>query len=225
MVPVCPHRAVRLPVLLGALNLEPVNPEHAAALRPILTRRSTAALFPPGPSADQVDALLRAATTVPDHSALRPWRFVVVSGDARQAFGDALAAAALEERPELADAALDRIRSKAFVAPALIAVAAHVDPSAKVPVWEQVASATCAGYAIALAAHQLGLGAIWKSAPVHRGVAIEKALDLTPDDEFLGWVNLGHTGADREIIERPMLDLGAYARTLDVDGTPLRYGD
>ncbi len=146
-----------------------------------------------------------------------------MSGDARQAFGEALAQAAVEQQPHLDEGVLDRIRSKAFVAPALIAVAAHVDPAAKVPVWEQVASATCAGYAIALAAHELGLGAIWKSAPVHVGVAIEKALDLTPDDVFLGWVNLGHTGPDRETLVRTPVDLGAFARTLDVDGTPLRY--
>ena len=139
------------------------------------------------------------------------------------AFGDALAAAAAEQRTDLDDDTRERIRSKAFVAPALIAVSAHVEPTAKVPVWEQVASATCAGYAIALAAHQLGLGAIWKSAPVHEGSAIEKALDLSPDDVFLGWVNLGQTGSDRVIAERSAVDLGAVARVLDVDGTPLRY--
>jgi nitroreductase len=200
-----------------------VIPEHAAALRSLLTRRSTAALRPPAPSADEIEAMLQAASTVPDHSSLRPWRFVVVSDQARTAFGEALAQAALEQRPDLDDVSLERIRAKAFVAPALIAVAAHVDPTAKVPVWEQVASATCAGYAIALAAHQLGLGAIWKSAPVHQGVAIEKALDLTPDDVFLGWVNVGHTGDGWEVAVRPPVDLGASARTLDVDGTPLPY--
>jgi len=200
-----------------------VTPEHADALRPLLTRRSTAALRPPAPSAEQFEALLQAATTVPDHSSLRPWRFVVVADDARAAFGEALVQAALEQRPELEGAALDKIRNKAFVAPALIAVAAHVGPTAKVPVWEQVASASCAGYAIALAAHQLGLGAIWKSAPVHQGVAIEKALDLTPDDVFLGWVNVGHTGEGWEVVERPPADLGPLARTLDVDGTPVPY--
>ena len=198
-------------------------PEHAAALRPLLTRRSTAALRPPAPSADEIEALLQAASTVPDHGSLRPWRFVVVSDEARASFGEALAQAALELRPDLEPAALDKIRNKAFVAPALIAVAAHVDPAAKVEVWEQVASATCAGYAIALAAHQLGLGAVWKSAPVHQGVAIEKALDLTPDDVFLGWVNVGHTGEGWEVVERPPVDLGPLARTLDVDGTPLPY--
>ena len=179
----------------------------------MLTRRSTAALHPPAPSDDEIEAILRAATTVPDHGTLRPWRFLVVAGDARDAFGEALAAAAAEPRQDLDEATLERIRSKAFVAPALIAVAAHVDPTAKVEVWEQVASATCAGYAIALAAHQLGLGAIWKSAPVHAGEAIEKALDLSPDDVFLGWVNLGSTGPDREVPQRPEVDLGAIVRS------------
>ena len=200
-----------------------MTPEHAAALQPLLTRRSTAALFPPAPSADEIEALLAAATTVPDHGGLRPWRFLVVAGDARAAFGEALVQAALDARPGLDDASADKIRAKAFVAPALVAVAARIDPASKVPAWEQVASASCAGYALALAAHQLGLGAIWKSAPVHEGAAIEKLLDMSPDDRFLGWVNLGQTGPDRAAAVRPSPDLGALVRTLDVDGTPLRY--
>ena len=200
-----------------------MTPEHAAALQPFLTRRSTAALFPPGPSADEIEAILAVATSVPDHGSLRPWRFVVVRADAREVFGAALVDAAREADPGLDEGAAERIRAKAFVAPALIAVAARVDLTAKVPAWEQVASASCAGYAIALAAHRLGLGAIWKSAPVHHGAALEKVLDLTPDDRFLGWVNVGHTGPDRETTTRAVPDLGELVRTLDADGTPLRY--
>jgi nitroreductase len=200
-----------------------VTPEHVAALQPFLTRRSTAALYPPAPSAEQVDAILTVAATVPDHGGLRPWRFVVVSGGARDAFGEALAQAALEATPDLDAGARERIRSKAFVAPSLIVVAARIDIGAKVPAWEQVASASCAGYAIALAAHQLGLGAIWKSAPVHEGVAIEKALDLGPHDRFLGWVNIGHLGPERDAAVRPARDLSDVARRLDADGTPRPY--
>jgi nitroreductase len=219
-----PYRgAQQLPTSLGALNLTSVTPEHAAALEPLLTRRSTAALHPPAPSDDEIHAILTVATSVPDHGGLRPWRFVVISGDARAAFGEALAQAALEARPELDESPLERIRAKAFVAPVLIAVAARIDTSSKVPAWEQEASAACAGYAIALAAHQLGLGAIWKSAPVHEGVAIEKALDLAPDDRFLGWVNIGHVGPDREPAMRSIPDLADLVRTLDVDGTPVAY--
>lgn len=200
-----------------------MTPEHVAALQPFLTRRSTAVLFPPGPTPQEIEAILAVAASVPDHGALRPWRFVVVGGDARGAFGDALVRAALEADPGLDEGAGDRIRSKAFVAPALIAVAARIDTSSKVPVWEQIASASCAGYAIALAAHQLGLGAIWKSAPFHEGVAIERALDLTPDDRFLGWVNLGHTGPERAAELRPAADLATLARRLDEGGMPVPF--
>jgi len=198
-----------------------VSPEHAAALQPLLTRRSTTALQPPGPDAAELEAILAAATTVPDHGGLRPWRFVVVDGDAREAFGAALAQAAKDARPDLDEAALARIQAKAFVAPTLIAVAARIDTTAKVPAWEQEASAACAGFAIALAAHQLGLGAVWKSAPVHHGPAIEKLLDLAPTDRFLGWVNLGRVEGDRDTTPRPIPELASLVRTLDVDGTPL----
>ncbi len=193
--------------------------DHATALMPLLTRRSSPVLHGPGPTDAELEALLHAATTVPDHGALRPWRLVVVVGDSRQAFGDALAAAALEHEPAASGDVLERIRSKAFLAPALIAVAARIVPG-KVPEWEQVASASCAGFAITLAAHQLGLGAIWKSSPYHDGSALRHALDLTPADRFLGWVNVGSIIAEREAAVRPASDLDVIARRLTPAGTP-----
>ena len=180
-------------------------------------------LHPPGPDVAQIEALLLAAASVPDHGSLRPWRFVVVAGDAREAFGRALADAAREHQPDVAEDTLDRIRSKAFLAPALIAVAARITVGGKVPEWEQVASASCAGYAITLAAHQLGLGAIWKSSPYHDGAALRSVLDLTPADRFLGWVNVGHTDPDRQVEVCPASDLDVIARRLDVDGAPTPY--
>ena len=132
--------------------------------------------------------------------------------------------AAREADPGVDAAAQERIRSKAFVAPALIAVAARVDAAAKVAVWEQVASASCAGYAIALAAHQLGLGAIWKSAPFHEGVAIREGCSTCRRTTCSSAGSTsGSTGPERETVVRPAPDLGELVRTLDVDGTPVRY--
>ena len=54
-------------------------------------------------------------------------------------------------------------------------------------------------------------------------MAIQKALDLAPDDVFLGWVNVGRTAPEREATVRPAADFGELVRVLDVDGTPLRY--
>ena len=61
----------------------------------IIGRRSPGALVAPAPTEAQLDLILRAAASVPDHGKLRPYRFVVVRGDARQRFGEALSAAAV----------------------------------------------------------------------------------------------------------------------------------
>jgi nitroreductase len=192
-------------------------------LEPLMTRRSVGVFGDGAPTEAEIDAIVRAATTVPDHGALRPWRLVVIQGAGREAFGDALADAGCEADPQLRAEVGDRLRGKAFVAPALIAVVARIDPGAKVPEWEQVASAACAGYAIALAAHQLGLGAMWKSSPFQRGGSLRRVLDMTEHDQFLGWVNLGQVPAAREVGPRPEIDLSPIVRVLGADGRPVPY--
>jgi nitroreductase len=157
----------------------------------LFDRRSVAALIEPAPTGDQIDVLIRAAATVPDHGNLRPWRLVLVAGDERMGVGNALARSATDQRPDLDEDGRDRLRQKAFAAPAQVLIIASPDPSSKVAEWEQLASAACTGFAIVLAAHALGIGAIWKSVPFTRGSGLQDLLHLTPDEQLLGWVNLG----------------------------------
>ena len=55
-----------------------------------------------GPTAEQIDTLLRAAHRVPDHGKLGPWRFVVFTGDGRAEFGRRLGAIYQEDFPAVA---------------------------------------------------------------------------------------------------------------------------
>lgn len=192
-----------------------VRPEVLAAL---LDRRSTAALVEPGPTPAQLDTLLRAATTAPDHGRIRPWRFVVVSGEARERFADALEDGGVARDPELSDGIRAKLRSKAFVAPTLVAIAAAPRP-AKVERWEQVASAACTGYAIVLAAHALGLGAMWKSVPFRTGPLLRQVLAMGDDDELLGWVLVGTPADPASVTGRPEADLAGLAFHLTDQGT------
>ncbi|MGH9266853.1 MAG: nitroreductase family protein, partial [Acidimicrobiales bacterium] len=57
------------------------------ALDAIFARRSIGRLGPPAPSEDELRTILAAATAAPDHESLRPWRFVVLEGAAKDAFG------------------------------------------------------------------------------------------------------------------------------------------
>ncbi|HEY5153252.1 MAG TPA: nitroreductase, partial [Acidimicrobiales bacterium] len=171
----------------------------------------------PGPSPRELDLILAAATTVPDHGNLRPWRFVVVQGEGREGFGEALVAAARAARPDLPPELADKTRRKAFLAPCLVAViASPVDPS-KVPVWEQVVSASCTGYALVLAADALGLGAVWKTAAVMDGALLRATLGLRAGEQFLGWVNLGRR-PERDVTARRPLDLGERVQVLGPRG-------
>ena len=46
------------------------------------------------PTSDQLDHLFRAAVRAADHGLLRPWRFLIIRGQARSRLGDLLVAAA-----------------------------------------------------------------------------------------------------------------------------------
>jgi hypothetical protein len=191
------------------------GPSHDHVLAGMLSRRSVSSFGTEAPTAAEIDAIVRAAVTVPDHGRLRPWRLVIIEGDAREQFAQALADAGRTANAEIGVEALERLRSKAYVAPAMIAVVARVDTTSTVPEIEQIASAACCGYAIALAAHQLGLGAIWKSTNFTTGPSLGKVLDMTDTDRFLGWVNSGR--------DRVAVDLTRIVRRLDVTGVATEY--
>ncbi len=144
------------------------------------------------PDGRSLALILETATTVPDHGRLRPWRFAVVSGAGRDRFASALVAGLHEARGTgLPDAMVAKMRAKAFAAPCQVVLVASPDPTSNVPVWEQVSSASCTGYAIVLAASGLGFGAIWKSAAVLETNAVRTFFELGPDERLLGWVNVG----------------------------------
>ncbi len=194
------------------------------SLRLMLERRSVPNVAEPAPTDEQLRAILAAATTVPDHGQLRPWRFVVVAGAARDVFGDALVASAQERAASpLPAAATDKLRGTAYVAPLLVAVIASPKPSPKVPEWEQIASASCTGYALVLAAHALGVGAVWKSASVLDGTALRAAFGLIDGERLLGWINLG--APVHEVDRRPMseVQLSTVVSVLRGDGQRTPY--
>ncbi len=155
----------------------------------IIHRRSAPALTDPGPSDVQLASILTAAASVPDHGKLRPYRFVVVRGDARRRFGEALSAAAVAAGAD--DITIAKARRKPFFGPMLVAIIATPQAHPTVPEWEQVASATLTGYAMELAADALGVGAVWKSGHHLDGEPVTRTLGLAPNERLLGWIDLG----------------------------------
>lgn len=158
-------------------------------------RSSMGKLTGPAPTPEQLDAIYRAALRAPDHKELRPWRFVEFSGEGLTRLGELFAEAEYREDPHAGDAVLDAARKKPLRAPMIIAVIAKVTPDvAKVPKIEQVISAGCAAHGILLAAHALGLGAMWRSGKYAFDTTVRKGLGLGGDDEVVAFVYLGQLG-------------------------------
>jgi nitroreductase len=174
-------------------------------------RRSAAVLIEPKPNRSEIEKILQVAGTVPDHGVLRPYRFVVVEGEGRDRFGEALVNAANENRgAPLDESVKPKIKAKAFAAPLQILIIFSPQESGKIPDWEQMASACCSGYAIDLAANALGFGAVWKSFAYDPGSQLKDLLKLGHREKFLGWVNIG-TEKNRGSMERESLDLAKHA--------------
>src|SRR6516165_2340839 len=109
------------------------------AIDVLLTRRSARALTEPAPDEAALGLIFASAVRAPDHGRLRPWRFVVVRGTARERFGELLAGHLRRTHPQIGEDSLQRERLKAFRAPLIVVVAAHSNPDVrKVPVIEQV---------------------------------------------------------------------------------------
>ncbi len=154
-------------------------------------RRSRPALAAPAPDPTELRDLLVAASAVPDHGRLRPFRFVVIDDAGLGALGDAFAAAHAERSPDASPTELARTRVKPLRAPMIVAVVCSPGEHPKVPVWEQRAAAVCAAHALTIAAHVRGFGAMWRTGWYGGAPKVRAHLGLLDTEDVTGWIYLG----------------------------------
>jgi nitroreductase len=159
----------------------------------LLTRRSVTArnMTDPGPSEDELDQILRAGMRVPDHGRLGPWRFIVIKGDARVAFGDVLGAAFKKDNPDAFEELIEVERERFQRAPVVVAVTSRIAKEHKIPEWEQTLSSGAACINLLNAAHAIGYAAQWLTEwpAYHDDVAT--ALSLEENERVAGFVYVG----------------------------------
>ena len=154
----------------------------------LATRRSTSAvtLAAPGPSAGEIDVLLRLATRVPDHGKLAPWRFVILDGAAKARFAGELEALATGRGDQTAAAKLGKLK----IPPMAIAVVSSPRPGA-IPEWEQRLSAGAVCTTLLYAALAMGYGANWITDWYAYDAQAQAALGLVADEKVAGFVLIG----------------------------------
>jgi nitroreductase len=161
----------------------------------LFNRRSVARLHEPAPSADELRTIIRAAASAPDHGAMRPWKFIVLRGPAKDAFGDILADAYVARADATGDvvvpAKLEKERTKLGRAPLVLAVAAVRRPSDKIPWADQLGAGFAAAQNAVLAATAIGYGSMWRTGDAAWDANVKRALGLAPDDEIVAFIYLG----------------------------------
>jgi nitroreductase len=178
------------------------------ALQLLKTRRSVkpAELTGPSPSKDEIATLLSVASRVPDHGKLAPWRFIVFEGAARDAAGEAIAAAFQANRADATPEQIDFERKRLSRAPLVIAVVSRAGPHVKIPEWEQQLSAGASAMSLVIAAHAMGYAASWITEWYAYDRGVLDRLGLAPNERVAGFVHIGRAAKPPEDRERPPLE-------------------
>lgn len=175
-------------------------------LEAIQTRQSISKVRPDPIPQELIEKILLAAVQAPNHFRVRPWRFVVLTGGARNRLGDVLAESLKERQPDSPDSTLDAERARPLRAPVLIAVGVDKPSEPKVIEVENICAASAAVENMLLAAHASGLGAMWRTGPAAQNPAVKKFLGFTPDQTLIAFVYIGYPDLERGPADRPSFE-------------------
>jgi nitroreductase len=142
-----------------------------------------------------IDAVIEACTWAPNHRKTEPWRFVVLTGTARERLGSVMAesmtARCAERGVEPDPVKIEKERAKPVRAPVLIAVAAVPNPDPRTVEVEEIAATAAGIQNMLLAAQSLGLGAMWRTGDAASDPAVKRFLGFPEHAHLLAFLYLG----------------------------------
>ncbi len=154
-------------------------------LHALSTRRSISKVDSETPNDSDLLEIIRSISSVADHKALRPWRFLIIRGDDRHRLGDALdEAAGVVRKP-------GETNTKPLRAELLLALVSSPVTHDKVPEWEQHATAAGAGHLLELALWQAGWGVMWRSGTLTNTEPVRRLHRLNDHELLMGWFYIG----------------------------------
>ncbi len=141
-----------------------------------------------------VEELIDLAVSAPNHYRTSPWRFVVLSGEARVRLGDVVARA-VAAQPDVKDAIVERQRVQFLRAPTVVVVASAADDD-PVKNFENKHAVAAGVQNILIGATAAGLASAWRSGPAMVDPAVtavaKETLGLSPTDEIVSIIYLGY---------------------------------
>ena len=172
-------------------------------LQTIQTRHSIGKVKPDAVPRQLIEQLLNAAVQAPNHYHVRPWRFVVLTGNGRNQLGEVMAQSMKAKFPQLPDEALNKERNKPLRSPLLIAVGVDKPTESKVLEIENICATAAACENILLAAHALGLAGQWRTGDAARDPAVKKFLGFAEDQYIISFLYIGYSDIVPDAAPRP----------------------
>lgn len=169
--------------------------ESFAVVSALIASRQTVLpkrLAAPGPTAEQLEALLSLAADAPDHGCLTPWRFIIVPTAQRHRLADVFAQALLDRDPQATPEQTVQAREKAHRAPLLMLAVACLGPrEPDTPMLERMVSMGAAIQNLLLGAHAMGFGAGLTSGQAMNSPRLRALFGLSEGEHAVCCVNIG----------------------------------
>lgn len=169
----------------------------------IYNRHSEGKVKPEAVSRVVIEKLLAAAVQAPNHYKVRPWRFVVLTGEGRNKLGEVMTASQLDRMPDLSTEALDKIRALPLRAPLLIVIGVDKPSEPKVLEIENICASAAAAENLLLAAHAEGLAVKWRTGEWARDLKVKEFLGFTPDQHIIAFLYIGYPAMEVDYPQRP----------------------
>lgn len=183
----------------------------------INSRRSIGNLTIPAPNAEQIKLAVECAMTAPDHKKLQPWRFMVVTGNARHALGKAFLAAAESQAQARGETLDEKTRQKTYNmplrAPTIITVVTQMQYHEKVPEFEQMLSTGAAVQNLILALQAQGFSSVWRTGLLCNEPAVKAFFGVGENDYVAAFVYTGSRAC--EMPNRGALDSSEILSYID----------
>jgi len=198
----------------------PADNDTAAMTAALMQSRQTILpkrLAAPGPDSNQLDMILHAAATAPDHGQLLPWRFVQVPQAARAHLAEVFGAALIERDTAATLEQVAQAREKAHRSPLLFLVIVDgLRGDAEIDLFERIVSAGCAVQNMLLMATALGYGSALTSGKALKSTGLRMLFGLSQGEHALCFVSIGTVQSRKKARLRPLP--ADFVSTLSADG-------
>jgi nitroreductase len=165
-------------------------------LEMIRTRRSIGLVKQDPVPKELIEQIIEAGTYAPNHFRTEPWRFFVLTGEGRnklgQVFEDITKLENADDTPDSLISKLEKAKKNPLRAPVIIAVGIEPSDNKNVVLAEEYGAVNSAIQNMLLAAHSLGLGAVWRTGKIAYHEKVREFFGLSATGGVLAFIYLGY---------------------------------